>query len=162
MELGNGLPDRYKKITFWKQAIDELLVSVFVESQEQRRSKSFWMSTQPTWPYMANRKGASFTATMIITATCRCMCLRRTCTVRPSSASQHRCFCRQPGGDRTDRGTDSEAWPEVKIILRGDSGFCRKDLMAWCESITSIMYSDWPAISDSKIIGRQMWEATEQ
>jgi len=24
-------------------------------------------------------------------------------------------------------------WPEVKIILRADSGFCRDDLMSWCE-----------------------------
>ena len=24
-------------------------------------------------------------------------------------------------------------WPEVKIILRGDSGFCRNELMSWCE-----------------------------
>jgi hypothetical protein len=24
-------------------------------------------------------------------------------------------------------------WPEVKIVLRGDSGFCREELMAWCE-----------------------------
>jgi hypothetical protein len=23
------------------------------------------------------------------------------------------------------------AWPEVKIILRGDSGFCRNELMSW-------------------------------
>ena len=35
LELGNGQQDRYKKITFWKQAIDELLVSVFVESHEK-------------------------------------------------------------------------------------------------------------------------------
>ena len=28
------------------------------------------------------------------------------------------------------RGT----WPGVKIWLRGDSGFCREDLMAWCEN----------------------------
>jgi hypothetical protein len=26
------------------------------------------------------------------------------------------------------------AWPEVKIILRGDSGFCRDALMSWCEA----------------------------
>lgn len=26
------------------------------------------------------------------------------------------------------------AWPEVKIILRGDSGFCREAIMAWCET----------------------------
>ena len=26
-----------------------------------------------------------------------------------------------------------EKWPEVVIIIRGDSGFCRDDLMTWCE-----------------------------
>src|SRR5437764_305000 len=24
-------------------------------------------------------------------------------------------------------------WPRVRILLRADSGFCREDLMAWCE-----------------------------
>jgi len=32
MELGNGGEDRYKKITFWKEAIDELLVKLLLES----------------------------------------------------------------------------------------------------------------------------------
>jgi hypothetical protein len=27
-----------------------------------------------------------------------------------------------------------EAWPEVQIIVRGDSGFCREELLAWCEA----------------------------
>jgi hypothetical protein len=26
------------------------------------------------------------------------------------------------------------AWPKVRIILRGDSGFCRDPIMAWCEA----------------------------
>ena len=26
------------------------------------------------------------------------------------------------------------AWPKVRIILRGDSGFCREPIMAWCEA----------------------------
>jgi hypothetical protein len=26
------------------------------------------------------------------------------------------------------------AWPEVRILLRGDSGFCREEIMAWCEA----------------------------
>ena len=26
-----------------------------------------------------------------------------------------------------------EVWPQVKIVLRGDSGFCREPLMRWCE-----------------------------
>ena len=26
-----------------------------------------------------------------------------------------------------------EAWPEVRIIVRGDSGFCRDEIMSYCE-----------------------------
>jgi len=26
-----------------------------------------------------------------------------------------------------------QTWPNVRIIIRADSGFCRDDLMAWCE-----------------------------
>jgi hypothetical protein len=25
-------------------------------------------------------------------------------------------------------------WPEVKILLRGDSGFCREQIMSWCKT----------------------------
>jgi hypothetical protein len=32
MELGDGMPSRYRKITFWRDAIDDLLVDVFVEA----------------------------------------------------------------------------------------------------------------------------------
>jgi len=32
MEMGAGTKDRYKKITFWKDAMDQLLVKVFMES----------------------------------------------------------------------------------------------------------------------------------
>src|SRR5437868_5010149 len=35
MELGAGVRDRYKKITFWKEAVDELLVKVFIESHQK-------------------------------------------------------------------------------------------------------------------------------
>jgi hypothetical protein len=30
-------------------------------------------------------------------------------------------------------GQIREVWPKVKIIVRGDSGFCREWLMSWCE-----------------------------
>ena len=26
------------------------------------------------------------------------------------------------------------SWPKVEIVLRGDSGFCREELMGWCEA----------------------------
>jgi hypothetical protein len=55
------------------------------------------------------------------------------------------------------------AWPEVKIILRGDSGFCRNELMSWCES-TKVDFVFGLARNQRlrRIIGAQMHEATQQ
>jgi hypothetical protein len=30
-------------------------------------------------------------------------------------------------------GQIRQAWPEVQIVIRGDSGFCREPIMRWCE-----------------------------
>ena len=30
-------------------------------------------------------------------------------------------------------GRIRQAWPDVRIIVRGDSGFCRENIMCWCE-----------------------------
>ena len=27
-----------------------------------------------------------------------------------------------------------QSWPQVRIILRADSGFCREPFMSWCEA----------------------------
>ena len=32
------------------------------------------------------------------------------------------------------------AWPDVRIIIRGDSGFCREWLMSWCEQRPGVDY----------------------
>jgi hypothetical protein len=55
------------------------------------------------------------------------------------------------------------AWPGVKIILRGDSGFCRNELMSWCEA-HRVDYVFGLARNQRlrRIIGPQMWEATQQ
>src|SRR3954471_23299653 len=31
-------------------------------------------------------------------------------------------------------GRARQAWPEVKVTIRADSGFCREPIMAWCET----------------------------
>jgi hypothetical protein len=56
-----------------------------------------------------------------------------------------------------------KAWPEVKIIVRGDSGFCRNELMSWCES-NGVDYVFGLARNRRlrKIIGAEMHEATQQ
>ena len=53
-----------------------------------------------------------------------------------------------------------ERWPEVRIVLRADSGFCREELMAWCEQ-NYIDYVFGLARNQrlSKIIGAQMHQA---
>ena len=55
------------------------------------------------------------------------------------------------------------AWPEVKIVLRGDSGFCRNELMSWCEK-NGVDYVFGMARNQRmrRIIGAQMRQATEQ
>jgi hypothetical protein len=35
MELGSGMPDRYKKINFWRDSVDDLLVDIFLEAHTQ-------------------------------------------------------------------------------------------------------------------------------
>ncbi len=54
-------------------------------------------------------------------------------------------------------------WPEMKIILRGDSGFCRNELMSWCEN-NQVDFVFGLARNQRlrKIIGAQMQEATQQ
>ncbi len=51
-------------------------------------------------------------------------------------------------------------WPEVKIVLRADSGFCREALMAWCEA-NPVDYLFGMAVNKRlrQIIGRQLHEA---
>ena len=53
-----------------------------------------------------------------------------------------------------------ERWPQVKIVLRADSGFCREALMAWCEQ-NSVDYVFGLQRNQRlrRIIGAQMHQA---
>ena len=56
-----------------------------------------------------------------------------------------------------------KAWPAVKIILRGDSGFCRNALMSWCEdNKVDFVFGLARNQRLRKIIGGEMHAATEQ
>ncbi len=37
-------------------------------------------------------------------------------------------------------GQIRQRWPQVKILIRADSGFCRESIMAWCEARAEIYY----------------------
>lgn len=54
-------------------------------------------------------------------------------------------------------------WPTVRIVLRGDSGFCREELMAWCEQ-NGVDYVFGLAKNQRllRIIGKELHEAKLQ
>jgi hypothetical protein len=55
-----------------------------------------------------------------------------------------------------------EVWPQVKIVVRGDSGFCREHLMLWCET-NNVAYIFGLAKNTRllKILGPAMHQAEE-
>ena len=55
------------------------------------------------------------------------------------------------------------AWPKTRIIVRGDSGFCRENLMAWCEE-NGVDYVLGLAKNTrlQRILGRELHEAKLQ
>ena len=55
-----------------------------------------------------------------------------------------------------------QAWPEVEIVLRGDSGFCREYLMRWCEAHgVHFVFGMAKNKRLLRIVGKEMHEAKE-
>src|SRR4029450_9824647 len=55
------------------------------------------------------------------------------------------------------------AWPDVKIILRGGSAFCRNELMSWCESNrVDFVFGLARNQRLRRIIGQPLWQARQQ
>jgi len=51
-------------------------------------------------------------------------------------------------------------WPKVRIVLRGDSGFCREDLMAWCEANgIDFLFGLAPNARLKAVLAPEAWEA---
>lgn len=69
---GSPAAERYNKIAYSPEAIDELLVTLFLESQHKARAPLFWTWMPRTRHCMASRKRASSTVTTITTAIFRC------------------------------------------------------------------------------------------
>src|SRR5713226_9582760 len=164
MELGKGTKDRYKKITFWKEAIDELLVKVFLESHEQAPEQIILDVDTTDLPLHGQQEGRFFHG--YYDSYCYLplyiFCGEHVLSARLREANHDAAF----GSLAEIRRIVAQirvAWPEVKIILRGDSGFCRNELMSWCED-NGVDFVFGLARNQRlrKIIGAQMHEATQQ
>ncbi len=54
-------------------------------------------------------------------------------------------------------------WPQVRIVVRGDSGFCRENLMRWCEeNRVDYVFGLAKNARLSRILGKEMHEAKVQ
>ena len=164
MELGSGINNRYKKITYWKEAVDELLVSVFVEAHQSAPAEIVLDVDTTDLPLHGRQEGRFFHGYYdeYCYLPLYVFCGEHVLCARLREASHDASFgCLAE--IRRIVGQIRAAWPEVKIVLRGDSGFCRNELMSWCEN-NSVDFVFGLARNQRlrKIIGQQMHEATQQ
>jgi len=135
LELSTGTPDRYKKITFWKASIDELLVDVFLEAHGNWCPLEIVLDVDTTDVALhGNQEDRFFHGyydhycylPLYVFCGEHVLCAR----LRPANIDA-------AAGSLTEIQRIVEriraAWPGVRIVLRGDSGFCRDELMSWCE-----------------------------
>jgi hypothetical protein len=164
MELGAGAKDRYKKITFWKDALDELLVKVFIESHDNTPAEIILDVDTTDLPLHGKQEGRFFHGYYdnYCYLPLYIFCGEHVLCARLREANHDAAF-----GSLQEIQTIvaqiREAWPATKIILRGDSGFCRNQLMSWCEN-NSVDFVFGLARNQRlrKIIGAQMHAATQQ
>ena len=134
LELSAGTPDRYKKITFWKQAIDELLVNVFLEAHTQAPEEIVLDIDTTDVALHGKQEGHFFHGyydhycylPLYVFSGEHLLGVRlRPANIDASAGSliEIRRIVEQI----------RQCWPQVRITLRGDSGFCRDELMSWCE-----------------------------
>jgi hypothetical protein len=135
LELGDGMPSRYKKITFWRDAIDDLLVDVFIEAHGAAPRQIVLDIDTTDFAIHGQQEGRFYHGyydhycylPLYIFAGDHVLCARlRPSNIDPSAGSRKEI-------ERIVKRIRT-AWPEVEIVVRGDSGFCREDLMAWCEA----------------------------
>ena len=164
MELGTGTKDRYKKVTFWKEAIDELLVKTFLESQENAPAEIILDVDTTDLPLHGKQEGRFFHGYYdhYCYLPLYVFCGEHVLCARLREANHDASFGCLPEIQRIVAQIRT-AWPEVKIILRGDSGFCRNELMSWCEDHrVDFVFGLARNKRLRKIIGAEMHDATEQ
>src|SRR6202049_276116 len=134
MELGTGMPNRYRKITFWRDSVDELLVNVFLEAHATAPEQIVLDIDTTDMALHGKQEGRFYHGhyhhycylPLYIFCGDHVLCAR----LRPSSIGP------AVGSKKEVERIVQQIrlrWPEVRIILRGDSGFCVDALMTWCE-----------------------------
>jgi hypothetical protein len=164
LELGTGINDRYKKITFWKEAVDELLVKLFIEAHPSAPAEIVLDVDTTDLPLHGKQEGRFFHGyydgycylPLYVFCGDHILCARLREANHDASFGCLAEIRRIVAQIRT-------AWPAVKIVLRGDSGFCRNELMSWCENHgVDFVFGLARNQRLRRIIGQQMQEATQE
>ena len=164
MELGTGAPDRYKKITFWKEGIDEVLVKVFLESYQEAPEQIILDIDTTDLSLHGKQEGRFFHGYYdhYCYLPLYIFCGEQVLCARLREANRDAAFGSLVEIQRIVVQIRA-SWPEVKIILRGDSGFCRNELMSWCEAHqVDFVFGMARNQRLRRIIGAEMHAATEQ
>jgi hypothetical protein len=128
--------NRYKKIVYDGMRIERLFVDIFIQAQRKVRPKEIWLDIDATDdPIHGNQEGKyfhgyydehCFLPLYILTEGSLLSARLRTSDCDPMEGVL-------PDVSRIVEGLRTK-WPGIRIIVRGDSGFCRESLMSWCES----------------------------
>lgn len=164
LELGTETKHRYKKIVFRQEAVDELLVNVFIEAHQPAPAEIVLDMDTTDLPLHGKQEGRFFHGYYdnYCYLPLYVFCGDHVLCARLREANHDAAFGCLPEIERIVKQIRA-AWPEVKIVLRGDSGFCRNQLMSWCDG-NNVDYLFGMARNQRlrKIIGQQMHEATMQ
>lgn len=162
MELSDGTPNRYKKITFWKEGIDALLVEVFLESFPQAPEQIVLDLDTTDVELHGGQEGRFFHGYYdeYCYLPLYIFCGEHLLCVRLREANQDAAAGSLEEVKRIVQQI-RKRWPEVRIVLRADRGFCRNELMDWCEGMDQVEYLFGLARNErlGKIIARQRAEA---
>ena len=126
---------RYKKIIMNGKQIDRLFVDIFLQAHREAPEEIILDVDATDDPLYGNQEGRFFHGyymdycylPLYIFCGEFLLCAR----LRPSNIDAS-----DGTLEELERiiGQIRNAWPEVRIIVRGDSGFCREEIMAWCET----------------------------
>ena len=125
---------RYKKITVNHRAVDTFFTDIFLQSYAKPPSTIVLDLDATDDPIHGHQLGRFFHGyykhycflPLYIFCGEHLLCAR----LRPSDIDASAGSVKEL--DRIVRQIRSE-WPDVRIIIRGDSGFCREPIMSWCE-----------------------------
>src|SRR6478752_3239621 len=154
----------HKKITYWKEGVDELLTQLFIEAQQQTPAELVLDIDTTDLPLHGKQEGRFFHGYYdeYCYLPLYVFCGEQVLCARLREANHDASFGSLVEIQQIVKQLRA-AWPEVKITLRGDSGFCRNELMSWCEN-NGVDFVFGLARNQRlrRIIGQPLWQARQQ